>query len=36
VTLERAGGGITYKFARRWALQLGVTYSVCGQLLCGH
>ena len=34
VTLERAGGGITYKFARRWALQPGVTYRVCGHEVC--
>ena len=36
VTLERAGGGITYKFARRWALQPGVTYSVCGHEVCAR
>ena len=34
VTLERADGGITYKFARRWAMQPGVTYSVCGHEVC--
>ena len=36
VTLERAGGGITYKFARRWALQPGVTYRVCGHEVCAR
>jgi hypothetical protein len=36
VTLERAGGGITYKFARRWAMQPGVTYSVCGHEVCAR
>ena len=35
-TLKRVGGGITYKFARRWAMQPGVTYRVCGHEVCAQ
>jgi hypothetical protein len=34
VTLRHAGGGITYRFARRWTMERGVEYRVCGHSVC--
>ncbi len=34
VTLRHAGGGITYRFARRWPMQPGVAYRACGASVC--
>ena len=34
VTLRRAGGGTTYRFARRWPMEPGVEYRVCGHSVC--
>ena len=36
VTLERGGDGITYKFARRWAMEAGFEYRVCGHEVCSR
>jgi hypothetical protein len=34
VTLRRAGSGITYRFARRWTMEPGVDYRLCGHTVC--
>jgi hypothetical protein len=34
VTLRHAGGGITYRFARRWTMEPGVEYRACGRGVC--
>jgi hypothetical protein len=34
VTLRHAGGGITYRFARRWTMERGVEYRRCGDSVC--
>jgi hypothetical protein len=34
VTLRRGGDGITYRFARRWPMQPGVSYRACGHTVC--
>jgi hypothetical protein len=34
VTLKRGGNGITYAFARRWAMEPGLVYRVCGHAVC--
>jgi hypothetical protein len=36
VTLKRGTGGITYAFARRWAMEPGLVYSVCGHAVCSR
>jgi hypothetical protein len=36
VTLKRGGEGITYAFARRWAMEPGVEYRVCGHAVCAR
>jgi hypothetical protein len=36
VTLRHAGSGITYRFARRWAMERGVAYRVCGSTVCSR
>jgi hypothetical protein len=36
VTLKRGGNGITYAFARRWAMEPGFVYSVCGHAVCSR
>jgi hypothetical protein len=34
VTLRHAGGGITYRVARRWPMEPGVEYRACGATVC--
>jgi hypothetical protein len=34
VTLRHAGGGITYRFARRWTMEPGAEYRVCRHSVC--
>ena len=34
VTLRHAGGGITYRFARRWTMEGAVEYRRCGDSVC--
>ena len=36
VTLKRGGNGITYAFARRWALEPGFDYRACGHAVCSR
>ena len=36
VTLVRGDHGITYKFARRWAMEPGFEHRVCGHEVCSR
>jgi hypothetical protein len=36
VTLKRGTGGITYAFDRRWELEPGFVYRVCGHAVCSR
>ena len=36
VTLRRGPPGVTYRFARRWPVELGREYRVCGATICSR